>query len=175
MSTTTSTAASTLPPGQDMGFRRALGQFATGVAVVTIRADGKPQGMTINSFSSLSLEPALVLWSIRRASRAAPAFTRATHFGINVLSARQTELARRFATAQSTDPFDRVAWSAAASGVPRLADAIAWFDCSLTSVLDGGDHHLLVGQVHDYGHSDGPPLVFAQGQYATTLPAPLAA
>jgi flavin reductase (DIM6/NTAB) family NADH-FMN oxidoreductase RutF len=145
--------------------RRALGQFATGVTVVTTRTpDGRRVGMTANSFSSLSLDPPLVMWSV---SRAAPSFTdfaSATHFAVNILSAGQHHLSRKFSTPQP-DKFDGVEWREGLGGVPVIEGTIACFECRSTRQYEGGDHIIVVGEVERYCRLDGEPLVFHSGNY----------
>lgn len=149
--------------GRDL--RRALGQFATGVAVVTARArDGRRVGMTANSFSSVSLAPPLVLWSLARQSPSLADFSAASHFGINVLAARQHQLSRQFATAQA-DKFAGVGSFDAEAGVPLLQDALAHFVCRNVRQYDGGDHLIFIGEVEQYDRFDGEPLVFHAGAY----------
>lgn len=144
-------------------FRDALGRYPTGVAVAMTRdSTGKPAGITINSFASVSLEPPLVLWSIERTAATAPAFLAATDFSVNVLGAAQEPLARRFALASGTGG---EAPGASDSGVPTLGEALACFVCRRESVFDGGDHAILVGRVLDFSMREGSPLVFHEGRF----------
>ena len=146
-------------------YRRALGQFATGVTVVTARAsDGRKVGVTVNSFSSVSLDPPLILWSI---SRQAPSFTdfgNATHFAVNILESRQHHLSRQFST-PLPDKFAGVEFEEGTGGVPLLHGAIAQFVCRKIRQYDGGDHMILVGEVEQYKYNEGEPLVFHSGRY----------
>lgn len=145
--------------------RRALGQFATGVAVVTTRAgDGRRVGMTANSFSSVSLDPPLVLWSLARQSPSLADFTAASHFGINVLAAGQHDVSRQFAT-PLPDKFGGVDCVDTIAGVPLLAGALAHFVCRNRRQYDGGDHLIFIGEVEHYDRFDGEPLVFHAGSY----------
>ncbi|MGJ7611914.1 MULTISPECIES: flavin reductase family protein [unclassified Variovorax] len=149
-------------------FRKALGRFSTGVTVVTTRApDGRRVGMTANSFSSVSLEPPLVLWSLARHAPSAADFTGASHFAINVLAAHQHHLSRQFATPQP-DKFDGVDCCDGAAGVPLLNGAIARFVCRNVKQYDGGDHLIFIGEVERYDRFDGEPLVFHSGCYQVT-------
>lgn len=145
--------------------RRSLGQFPTGVTVVTVGTEGNRVGMTANSFSSVSLDPPLILWSIRRASARAALFTEAQHFAVSVLAADQIEVALQFASS-SADPFALAAWTPGQNGVALVDGAVAHFECQLEAVLDGGDHHIIVGRVTDHAAYPGTPLLFAQGQFA---------
>jgi flavin reductase (DIM6/NTAB) family NADH-FMN oxidoreductase RutF len=154
-------------------FRQALGQFATGVAVVTTRAeDGRRVGVTANSFSSLSLDPPLVLWCLARDAPSRTAFAAATHFAINVLAADQHHLSRQFAT-PSEDKFAGVAVQDGRAGVPLLEGVLAHFLCRNVRQVDAGDHVIVIGQVEHYETFEGEPLVFHSGAYrvATRHPA----
>lgn len=146
-------------------FRRCLGRFATGVTVVTcVDAVGEPCGITANSFSSVSLEPPLVLWNIAKVSRSLQAFLETECFGINVLTAGQEPLSVRFA---SSEPrlFDGVTYSSTAHGTPRLSDTLAWLECRRFETHDCGDHHIVIGEVLDFESKEGEPLLFYRGQY----------
>lgn len=148
--------------------RRALGQYATGVTVITtLGGDGRRVGMTANSFSSLSLDPPLVLWSIGRKSSNFAHFEQAPCFTVHVLHAGQAGLAARFAS-RDVDRFEGVASSAGASGAPQLEDFLARFDCTTETRLPGGDHLILVGKVLTFDEREGlAPLVFHAGRYAS--------
>jgi flavin reductase (DIM6/NTAB) family NADH-FMN oxidoreductase RutF len=145
--------------------RTALGGFATGVTIVTCRdAQGEPVGLTVNSFNALSLEPPMVLWSLRLASPSLAAFDAATHFAINVLAESQVELSRRFA---STLPakFDEGLWGQGIAGVPLLAGCAASFECERASHQVTGDHRLYLGRVLAATSQSVPPLVYHGGRY----------
>ena len=145
--------------------RSALGRFATGVTIVTCTDDGGAfVGLTANSFNSLSLEPPLVLWSLRETSPSVGAFTRARGFAVNVLSEAQVELSRRFAT-RSEDKFSEGAWAAGAHGAPVLAGCAAVFECEMHSQQPAGDHRLFIGRVLAFGEAPLAPLVFQAGHY----------
>lgn len=150
--------------------RRTLGLFTTGVTVVTTR-DGhdEPVGMTANSFSSVSLDPPIVLWSIRKASRSHAVFTEAEHFAINVLANGQRDLAQRFA-GPAEERFAAGVWRPGAGDVPVLADALARFECRRIGRVDMGDHTVLFGAVLAFAGADQPPLVFFQGRFAAVEP-----
>lgn len=153
---------------EQKALRRSLGQFPTGVTVITLESDGQRAGMTANSFSSVSLEPPLILWSIRKASGRAALFTQTEKFAVSVLAAEQIDVARNFASS-AADPFELSAWHTGRSGVPLIDGAVAHFECQLESVVDAGDHHIILGRVIHHQAFDGTPLLFAQGQFA--LPA----
>ena len=146
-------------------FRRALGQFATGVTVVTARtADGRRVGVTVNSFSSVSLDPPLVLWSLSRQAPSFADFTHASHFAVNVLAANQHHLSRQFST-PLPDKFSGVEFAEGSGGVPLLSGVNAHFVCRNLRQYDGGDHVIFLGEVEDYKYADGEPLVFHSGRY----------
>ncbi|QTO52424.1 flavin reductase family protein [Burkholderia latens] len=146
--------------------RAAFGQFPTGVTVITTRSqDGRKVGLTANSFSSLSLDPPLVLWSLRKVAPSRPDFVAATHFAINILAHDQIELSRRFAT-PSADKFDGVPHvDADAGGVPRLDGSSARFVCRNVGHYEGGDHLLFIGEIEQFDMFGRAPLVFHAGQY----------
>ena len=150
--------------------RNALGRFPTGVTVITTRApNGKLEGLTANSFSALSLDPPLVLWSISRKSGSIDGFVGSGHFAINVLSAEQPDLSHRFATPLE-NRFEGVAFELGLGGSPLLHGVLARFECSLASTIEGGDHLLFVGRVHKISYGTGEPLIFSAGRYCTALP-----
>jgi flavin reductase (DIM6/NTAB) family NADH-FMN oxidoreductase RutF len=159
------------PREDPAAFRRCLAQFGTGVTVVTARAGQELVGMTANSFSSVSLEPPLVLWSIKRTSQSFPAFQRTTHFAVNVLSSQQVALSKHFGRSGS-DKFDGVVHRLGVGGAPVLEGAIASFECRRHCDFDGGDHVIMVGHVERYTRSDGEALLFAQGRYGTAAEHP---
>jgi flavin reductase (DIM6/NTAB) family NADH-FMN oxidoreductase RutF len=146
-------------------FRRALGQFATGVTVVSTRAkDGRRVGITVNLFSSVSLDPPLVLWSLSRQAASLVDFANASHFVVNVLAANQHHLSRQFST-PLPDKFDGVECLEEPAGCPLLKGATAHFVCRNVRQLDGGDHVIFLGEVEEYRWSEGEPLVFHSGRY----------
>ena len=145
--------------------RQALGRFATGVTIVTcLDGDGRAVGLTANSFGALSLEPPLVLWSLRTASPSLAAFNAARHFAINVLSERQVALSQRFSRAVA-DKFDHGDWRSGEGGVPVLAEAAAVFECETRTRQEAGDHVLFIGEVLRFADGGLPPLVFHGGRY----------
>ena len=148
-------------------FRNALGQFATGVTVVTtIDAEGNRIGMTANSFSSVSLDPMLVLWSIAKSSKVFREFNEAQHFAIHVLRAEQLPISNQFAS-PCEDRFAGVETVEGIGGVPLLTDYCALFECELEARHEGGDHNILVGRVLNFqNRSETTPLIFHAGRYA---------
>lgn len=144
-------------------FRDALGRFATGVTLVSAAGPHGPVGFTANSFASLSLDPALVLWSIARSSARFPAFAAAGHFAIHVLGQGQSGLPSRFF--RGGPGFDGLDWRPNAQGVPVLPGVPARFDCARHATHDGGDHLIIVGQVLRLALEEGEPLVFANGRF----------
>lgn len=153
------------PPIDPRGFRDALGRYATGVALVMTRgSDGSVAGMTINSFASVSLDPPLVLWSMRSDSASAEIFRTAPGFSVSILGADHEEIARRCARTdcEKLDALDLVE---AASGVPHLGDAIVWFDCTTWARHPGGDHDILIGAVREFGSRPGRTLMFHDGRF----------
>ncbi|MNF42108.1 p-hydroxyphenylacetate 3-hydroxylase, reductase component [compost metagenome] len=151
-------------------FRRALGNFATGVTIVTATApDGTRAGVTANSFNSVSLEPPLVLWSIDKRSSSLEVFQRAGHFAVNILAADQVDLSNQFARPRD-DKFEGVACDSGIGGAPLFPDCAARFQCEMHQQVDGGDHVILIGKVlafDDFGRS---PLLYHQGAYSMVLP-----
>ena len=157
-----------MPAFDARGFRDALGRYATGVALVIARgADGTAAGMTINSFASVSLDPPLVLWSMRRDSASADVFRAARSFTVSILGAEHADIARRCARTDG-EKLGGLDLVDAASGNPRLADAIVWFDCTVWAAHPGGDHDLFIGHVHDFGARPGATLMFHDGQFRTS-------
>lgn len=148
-------------------FRRALGQFPTGVTVVTaLTADGEPIGVTASSFNSVSMDPALVLWSVDKSALSAEIFQTAEYFAVNVLSSEQMDISNRFAS-RGEDKFKDIDWAPGLGGSPALNDVAARFECRTWNVYDGGDHLIIVGHVLEYVYdSTRAPLVFARGAYA---------
>lgn len=145
-------------------FRKCLSQYATGVTIVTSCNEAGPVGVTANSFSSLSLDPPLVLWSIGRSSRSFDAFVHASHFAINILASDQIDLSQKFSS-KEVDKFIDVDWSPGVGGVPVLRKTLASIECRQQNIYDGGDHVIIVGRVERFSTFDGDGLVFAQGRY----------
>ena len=162
---TDSTQALSPTAQQSRALRDTLGQFATGVTVVTTRdAAGQPVGMTVNSFNSVSLDPALVLWSIDKQSLGYKAFTGREHFAVHVLKADQQHISNLFA-GRGADKFGQVHWHAGPNDIPQLDDCAAYFHCRLAQCIDGGDHTILLGEVLEFTANGGEPLLFHRGRY----------
>jgi len=143
--------------------RGALGQYATGVAVITARAaDGRRVGMTANSFTSVSMDPPLVLWCPGKNAPSLPAFTEATHFAINVLGAHQEHLSRQFST-PAADKFSEIELVDGKGGTPTLPGAVARFECRMLRSFDAGDHVIVLGEVEHFESPGGSPLIFHAG------------
>lgn len=151
-------------------FRRALGNFATGVTVVTAASgDGRKVGVTANSFNSVSLDPPLILWSIDKRSSSHEVFEAASHFAVNVLAADQIDLSNNFARPKD-DRFVEIEHEEGEGGAPVLVDCSARFHCEKFQQVDGGDHWIMIGKVvafDDFGRS---PLLYHQGAYSMVLP-----
>jgi flavin reductase (DIM6/NTAB) family NADH-FMN oxidoreductase RutF len=150
------------PPGDHRALRDAFGRFATGVTVITTVGPEGPVGFTANSFSSLSLDPPLVLWSPAKSSRRFGVFAGASVYAIHVLADDQTGLIHRFT--RTGEGFDGLDLAMTDEGLPVLP-ALARFDCAAHAVHDGGDHAILVGRVLRVTLREGAPLVFSQGRY----------
>ena len=146
-------------------FRNALGAFTTGVTVVTTLAgDGRRVGLTCNSFSSVSITPPLILWSLGVHSMNLPVFIEATHFAVNILAADQSKLSRRFASPVD-DRFAGVAVTLSEDGVPLIDGAAAQLECRNEARHYSGDHVIFIGEVQRYRCTGVEPLVFARGKY----------
>ncbi|MEO6083736.1 MAG: 3-hydroxy-9,10-secoandrosta-1,3,5(10)-triene-9,17-dione monooxygenase reductase subunit [Umezawaea sp.] len=153
-------------------FRSVLGQFCTGVTVVTGMDGDEPVGFACQAFAALSLDPPLVLFCPSRTSRCWPVIERTGHFCVNVLAESQRAVSAVFGTG-GADKFDRVRWTPSPStGAPVLEGALTWADCTVDAVHDAGDHHVVIGRVVDLGeHRDDRPLLFFGGRYAGVDPA----
>ena len=153
-------------PFDPRDFRSALGSFPTGVTVVTtVGPEGVPIGLTCNSFSSVSLSPPLVLWSLSLRSPNLGNFLQSPHFAINVLADDQIELARRFAQSVP-NKFDGVPHRAGSTGVPLIENAAAQLECRNETRYYSGDHVIFIGHVLQYAWRDCVPLVFCRGRYS---------
>jgi flavin reductase (DIM6/NTAB) family NADH-FMN oxidoreductase RutF len=147
--------------------RRAFGNFATGVTIVTtLDAAGAPCGFTANSFTSVSIEPPLLLVSIAKTAFGCEAFTGSSGFAVNILADDQRELSNRFARA-GADKFSDQIWHAKATGSPILDNVVAWFDCEHHEQVDAGDHIILIGRVRSYAYNTHAPLGFCRGAYVS--------
>lgn len=158
----------TAPPGRTSGpgtqhFRGSLGRFATGVAIVTFDGAARRHGITVNSFTSVSMDPPLVLVSIARTARAHDELA-GRPFTVNILGAEQRQLALHFAGRPGPEPL----WVEGGTA-PRLSHVLAYFECTPWAAYDGGDHTLYLGEVVDFNYRTGDALAFANGSF-TTIP-----
>lgn len=154
---------STQPRIDPRELRRTLGQFATGVTVVTARCpSGQKVGMTANSFTSVSMDPPLVLWCPSKNAPSLPQFAEATHFAVNVLSSEQEALARRFST-PAPDKFAELELVEGAGGTPILPGSLARFECRTVQCIEAGDHIVFIGEVERFSTATGTPLIFHAG------------
>jgi 3-hydroxy-9,10-secoandrosta-1,3,5(10)-triene-9,17-dione monooxygenase reductase component len=149
-------------------FRSVLGHFATGITIITAMDGDEPVGLAANSFTSVSLDPPLVLFCAAKSSSTWPRIQRAGHFTVNVLDEDQEELCRIFAT-PGADRFGQIGWRVHSRG-PILDDVHAFLDCTVEAEHEGGDHIIVVGRVRDLGlTADAGPLLFYQGRYGRLL------
>jgi 3-hydroxy-9,10-secoandrosta-1,3,5(10)-triene-9,17-dione monooxygenase reductase component len=149
----------------DARFRSVLGLFATGVTIITAVDDDEPVGMAANSFTSLSLDPPLILFCVAHSSSTWPRIERAGTFAVNILGEGHEELSQLFAR-KDADRFSQTRWRRGVSGAPVLEDAIAYLDCRFEAEYPGGDHKIVVGRVLDLDMREGSrPLLFFRGGY----------
>ena len=154
-----------IDPAEDSrAYRTALGRFATGIAVVTTATAGGLRGITINSFASVSLKPALVLWSLDKNSARYDTFVGAAPFAIHVLASEQKWVCDRFVVSKSD--FSGIEYALNEHGVPLISSSLAVFECETVAQHDAGDHTIIVGQVHRATERPGDALVFANGGFA---------
>jgi flavin reductase (DIM6/NTAB) family NADH-FMN oxidoreductase RutF len=146
--------------------RRTFGTFATGVAVITVRGAAGLMGLTVNSLTSVSLSPALILWSLGRESNRFEAYAHAPEFGVNILSASQQALSDRFSRVNPYYAPDED--FVAADEHLRLSGAIGWMRCKSYQTMDLGDHLIIVGEVLGFDQADGVGLTYFRGQYGVT-------
>jgi flavin reductase (DIM6/NTAB) family NADH-FMN oxidoreductase RutF len=145
--------------------RKAFGSFLTGVTVIATRdADGTPRGFTANSFTSVSLDPPLLLVCVAKSAASSGVFVSAGHFSVNILSEAQQDISTLFAS-KRPDKFQVAAWKPGVTGSPLIENACATFDCRTTQVVEAGDHHVLIGLVTSYELNELKPLGYAQGGY----------
>ncbi len=145
--------------------RRVMGHFATGVTVVTTRgSDGRPYGLTANAVSSVSLIPPLLLICVDKKAESYPSFEQSRIFTVNILSAEQEELSRRFAVSGG-EKFEGVSYRIGANGAPILGGALAHIECTVTAAYEGGDHVIYLGEVQETETREGKPLLFYRGGY----------
>lgn len=148
-------------------FRNALGTFATGITVVTTyTSNNTPVGVTVNSFASVSLDPKLVLFSLKNDSSLNTLFTEAQGFCINVLSHQQEDISNLFASSKD-DKFAHVDWQSGQGLFPQLENCLATFQCQKAQQIAGGDHTIYLGEVKTFTHQEGTPLLYFNGSYRT--------
>jgi flavin reductase (DIM6/NTAB) family NADH-FMN oxidoreductase RutF/DNA-binding IclR family transcriptional regulator len=158
-----------MPPFDQRALRNCLGTYVTGVTIVTTVAPcGTPVGITVNSFSSVSLDPPLVLWSQALCARSFPAFRDAERFVINILAEDQAEISRRFAKA-GEDKFANIPIRRGLGGLPIIEGCTAFLECTKSATYPGGDHAVFVGRVENFEHTELKPLAFGGGRYVVTL------
>jgi len=146
-------------------FRKACARYATGIAVATLQGpDGAPEGLTVNSFTSVSLDPPLILVCIAKTATSYPSFQVAKGFVINVLREDQIDLSQHFASSKS-DRFEGIAWRSGAHGAPLLDGVLAALECAVHSSFDAGDHTVFVGQVERAESHEGVPLLYFASAY----------
>jgi flavin reductase (DIM6/NTAB) family NADH-FMN oxidoreductase RutF len=157
------------PPTKEH-FRRVMGQFATGVTLVTTRLGSEVHGLTANAVCSVSLEPLLVLVCVDHSADSHPLLEKSGVFAVNVLSHEQEELSRLFAgpTEEKAGRLEAIGYRTAVTGAPIIEGCLAYLDCRIVAAHPAGDHTIFVGQVEQAEVSeDGPPLVFFRGRYTT--------
>ncbi|CUH78781.1 flavin reductase family protein [Tropicibacter naphthalenivorans] len=149
-------------------FRTALGRFCTGVTVVTCDTGTGPLGITANSFSSVSLDPPLVLWSPAKSSSRYPFYIAAQHFAIHVLGEEQRDLCQGFA--RSGDIFDTLPWTSGDGNTPLIEGCLSRFECRQVALHDAGDHSIVIGEVTRVTTREGRPLAFQGGGFGAFSP-----
>ncbi len=148
----------------------AMSRFVTGVTVVTTRYEGQDYGMTCNSFNTVSLEPPLVMWCIRKTASSYAAFTQGAGYTVNILAAHQTDVAMGFTQGSHVARFARLEQQRAPSGLRTIAGAAAMFDCELVQVVSAGDHDILIGKVLAISAHEVPALAYARRQFGVVNP-----
>ena len=151
-------------PIDDAKFKLAMSHFVSGVTVVTTHHDGKPYGMTVASFASLSLHPPLILVCIEKNVRSHDAIAAAGQFAVNILAAEQADISGRFAS-KSEDKFDGLETRTGQNGVPLIPGALCTIECRVQQQLPGGDHSIFVGEVLEVETGEGAPLVYYRSAY----------
>ena len=157
--------ASRFKPGPEMSrqYRDALSEFPTGVTIITCQSDIGPLGITVNSFTSVSVDPPLVMWCVTKASQRYKAFMETRHFAIHIMPSDTEDLCLSFA--RSGQAFDRTHWHLSKNQVPILESCLAYLECSYFKDYDGGDHSILLGLVDEVSVFEGVPLAFAKGRF----------
>ena len=155
----------------ELQFRHVMAHFTTGVTVVTSRTpDGRPCGLTANSVASVSLNPLLVLVCVNREAASHACIVSGGAFAVSILGGHHEDLARRFSLGDHSARFDELPYRTVLTGSPVLDDALAWMDCRITDIHEGGDHSIVVGKVVACDARDGEPLVFYRGEYRRMEP-----
>ena len=145
--------------------RNCFGKFATGITVITaVAPDGTKLGLTVNSFSSLSLDPPMILWSLDKKSKSLDALKQSSHFAVNVLASDQMDLSNNFART-GDDKFDDIELIDSHCGLPLLAGTVAHLECKNINTYEGGDHVIFIGEVEHFDTCDKKPLLYTNGQY----------
>ena len=145
-------------------FRNSMGQFATGVTVVsTLDENGAPYGMTASSFGSISLDPPLIQWSLTTSSYSYPIFSAAKYFAINILSMEQQDISNTFT--KPIDRFEHTPCEEGMQGLPLICGSLSWIECSLEKEISCGDHTIFIGRVRRARNFEKKPLLFWQGAY----------
>jgi len=157
----------TFEPSQDRrAFRNALGRFATGITIVTTNTDAGPVGITVNSFSSVSLDPPLVLWSPAKQSNRYDAFINTKNYAVHVLGSHQKHICDGFT--KSKTAFENLDYAIDESNIPIISGCIAVFKCEYFKHVDAGDHSIIIGRVIEASERLGPGLTFSNGVFGTT-------
>jgi len=149
-------------------FKRVLGSFATGVTIVTFKNDEEIHGLTVNAFSSVSLDPPLILVCVKKNSTSHTMISESTDFVVNILSDKQKDLAWNFANPKlgSQERYENVCYEFNRNGVPVFADNLAWLECKTVEQLAGGDHTVFIGRVEDVGFSEiEKPLLYYRSKF----------
>jgi 3-hydroxy-9,10-secoandrosta-1,3,5(10)-triene-9,17-dione monooxygenase reductase component len=160
-------------PVDSSSFRTVMGRFATGVTIVTVSNNGKPHGMTVNAFSSVSLDPTLILICLERQTLTAAVIRQTGTFAINILTSRQKRLAEIFSEANNeASRFDNVSYGLSAQGLPVLKDTLGYLECVLRDEYDGGDHFIFIGEVVGLSleKDSNAPLLYYKSDYTTLNP-----
>ncbi|WP_326566170.1 flavin reductase family protein [Amycolatopsis rhabdoformis] len=155
-------------PVDALAMRGVMGRFATGVAVVTTGVDGAPHGMTVNSLTSVSLEPPLLLVCLTTGARTTDAVVEARRFAVNVLSTRQEQLALRFAR-RGEDHFEGLGVTQGLHEIPVVPDALVHLECTVVRVMTAGDHEVVLGEVGRICQREGKPLGFLGGRFSDVV------
>jgi flavin reductase (DIM6/NTAB) family NADH-FMN oxidoreductase RutF len=152
-------------PFDSARYRQVLGHFPTGVTVITAQTGAGPVGLAVGSFSSLSLEPPLVLFCAGSSSSTWPKIREAGRFCVNILAEDQEDVCRTFAS-KADDKFAGLGWKPSGLGAPILDGVLAWIDCEIADIVNQGDHDVVIGRVHELSVAhEGKPLVFFRGGY----------